>query len=84
MAYDHRGDLTHRTVDHFGAVGLVVHDGAGAAIRVCFEGVDYPSSPHYQPGGPADYVERTELADITHQRDLAQEWGYTEDEEDED
>lgn len=84
MAYDQRGDLTHRTVSHHGNIeeaGLVVYDGNGAAVRVCFEGVEYPSSPHYQPGGPGEYVDRDELVDITHMRDLAREWGYTEDED---
>lgn len=87
MGYDRRGDLTHVTVSLTGdpeGAGLVVYDGNGAAVRVRFEGVEYPSSPHYQPGGPGEYADRDELIDITHMRDLAREWGYTEDEEDED
>jgi hypothetical protein len=86
MAYDKRGDLTHRTVTFRGdpdQIGLVVHDGSGERVRVRFKGAEYPNSPHYQPGGPGEYVDRGALTDVTDVRDLAAEWGYTE-EEDED
>jgi hypothetical protein len=81
--YDERGDLTSRTVVIGGDIdqmGVVVYDNGGERVKVSF-GERGGYSPHYERGGPGEYVNRSDLEDVTDSFDYAREWGFTEDED---
>lgn len=77
-----QNDLEMRTVVYGGDIdqmGVVVRDLGGERVKV-----DFGSGKTDEAGLPGEWVPRADLEDVTDMYDKAAEWGYTEDEEDED
>lgn len=74
--------LEMRTVAYNGDVdqmGVVVKDLGGERVKV-----DFGDGKRDEAGLPGHWVPRAALNDVTDLHDLAQAWGYTEEEENDD